>query len=120
MSDQEIEIETEEEVAPAPQAAKAPFMSFIGESESMEFFVEGLKKAQSAARELAKAQMHPIWMDISVLLEELQKNGIEFAHSKPLSRTSTLNFLDERESVTTKKLDTNRPMEEKKHKFMMN
>lgn len=88
---------------------EVPFMSYVSEAESLEFFVEGLKQSSSAARQLARLQDHPIWDDISKILDEMNNSGVELAHSKPLSRQGTLNALDIRQNKMAVKLEEKRP-----------
>ena len=96
------------------------FVDAVSEKESMEFLSEGLKKASSAARQLAAAQNHPIWADISKMLEEMQRSCIDLARSKALSRTQTLKILDHRETLMSNALDKTRAASEPKKKFLMN
>lgn len=84
------------------------FVAPVTEKESIEFFREGLKQASSAARQLASAQSHPIWDDISKILDEMHNNGMKLILGKPLSRQNTLMILDRREKVMSDKLDAER------------
>lgn len=92
--------------------------SIITEKESIEFMSEGLKQAASAARELAVAQNHPIWVDIALLLMELRVHGLQIANGKSLGRQKTLQMLDDHETIMSKKLDEGRP--QPKPKFLLN
>jgi hypothetical protein len=91
---------------------------YITEKETLEFFSEGLKQAASAARQLASAQSHEIWKDISLLLDELHNNGIQMACAKSLGRQKTLQILNHRETIMNKKLDDKRAAA--KPKFLLN
>lgn len=81
------------------------FVTPVSEKESMEFMNEGLLKASSAARQLARIQNHPIWFDVSILLDEIRNNGINLANSKSLGRQKTLKILDIRENALNKKMN---------------
>lgn len=81
---------------------------YINDRETIEFFNEGLKQAASAARQLAKAQNHPIWHDISTLCDEIHNTGIGLSQARSLGRQKTLKILDHRETVMAKKLDATR------------
>ena len=91
---------------------------YVSEKETIEFFNEGLLQASSAARQLAKAQKHEIWKDISILCDQIHNTGIHLAKSKPLSRQQTLQILDRREAAMSNKMDDNRPVA--KPKFLLN
>lgn len=62
-------------------------MSEMTPIESIERFVEGLKKAASAARELAALQKYPIWLQVATNLEMIRVQGMEIVQSKPLTET---------------------------------
>lgn len=81
----------------------------ITEKETMEFFSEGLKQAESAARQLGILQNHFIWHDISSLLQSLRSHGIKLARSKPLTRSNVLSMLDIRQKRMAGDLDGKRP-----------
>lgn len=80
----------------------------VSEKESMEYFIDGLKQASSAARQLAMLQSHGIWADISKMLDEMNNSGVRIANSKPLSRQETIHILDERETRMSLALDAQR------------
>ena len=85
------------------------FVSYISEKETMEFFCEGLRQASDAAIRLAKAQNHPIWEDISKLMDEMHNQGLYLARSKPLSRSHVLGMLDIRQKKSSDILEASRP-----------
>ena len=92
--------------------------SIVTTKETIEFFSEGLRQAASAARQLAKAQNHPIWMDISCLLDELHNSGVELSRKKSLGRQKTLQILDRYETTMSDKLEESRSV--RKPKFLLN
>lgn len=92
--------------------------SIVTEKESIEFMSEGLKQAASAARELAIAQNHPIWADISLILMELRMHGLQIANGKSLGRQKTLQIIDRHETMMSSKLDDSRP--QPTPKFLLN
>lgn len=100
--------------------SEVPSLSYISEVESMEFFVEGLKQASSAAIQLARAQDHPIWHDISLILDEMNNRGVELANSKPLSRFKTLELLNAREKKMSNTLDEKRDQQGGAKKLIIN
>ena len=87
----------------------------ISEKETFEFLKEGLRQAASAAAELADVQSHPIWLDISRLLDEMHNNAVSLYRSKPLSRSDVLSMLSVREKNMLNALDEKRPS-----KFIIN
>lgn len=92
--------------------------SYVSDKESIEYMLEGLKQAASAARELGKAQSHPIWVDIGLLLDEIHNRCLHLSTAKSLGRQKTLQILDNRENVMSKKLEETRPTP--KPKFLLN
>ena len=92
--------------------------SYVTEKESIEFMLEGLKQAASAARQLGKAQQHEIWIDIGLLMDEIHNRCFQLSTAKSLGRQKTLHILDARENVMSKKLEETRP--QPKPKFILN
>ena len=92
--------------------------SYVSEKESIEYMLEGLKQASSAARQLGKAQSHPIWVDIGMLMDEIHNRCLQLSTAKSMSRQRTLQILDSRENVMSKELDKTRL--QAKPKFLLN
>ena len=90
-------------------------LTLLSEKETFEYLKEGLRQASSAAAELAEVQRHPIWDDISSLLDELHNNAVQMYKSKPLTRSTVLSMLDVRQKVMNDKLEDGRPK-----KFIIN
>lgn len=90
------------------QNTEGGFTTLVTEKESMEFFMEGLKKASSAARQLAVLQNHFIWHDISKLLNDMHDDGVKLARGKALSRFETLEIVNAREKALTQKVEAER------------
>ncbi len=80
-------------------------MSDMEKNESFERFSEGLLKAASRARELAKAQQYPTWNIIANNLDQLRKNGTLMYESRAISRQSALDILDRRETLMGKEVN---------------
>jgi hypothetical protein len=93
-------------------------LSVITEKETMEFFTQGLRKAASAAKELAKLQENFIWADISILLNELHNSGVTLATSKALKRTEVLTMIGDRQKTLEKQTNASRVPSSKK--FIIN
>lgn len=89
------------------------FVDPVNEKETMEFFCEGLLKASSSARELAIVQNHPIWHDVSLLLDEIRNKGVDLSKEKSLGRQKTLQILDIRENIMNKTLGERSPLNQK-------
>lgn len=69
-------------------------MILVSERESVEFMVEGLKRASSAAKQLSSTTGNLIWRDIAEMLVEMSEQGQFLATSKALSHTETLRVID--------------------------
>lgn len=65
-------------------------MSDISEKQTIEFFLAGIKKAKSAARELAKLNSSGSWLSIRSTLGQIEKNGMRIFTDKPQTRLQTL------------------------------
>lgn len=62
----------------------------MNERESIEAFVEGAKKAASAARELASEFTDPEWTSTADMLDAMRVNGVKLSQMKSMSRLETL------------------------------
>jgi len=62
----------------------------MNERETMEAFVDGAKKAASAAKELAKACDSPEWENVVTTLNALRDGGRQLANMRSMSRLETL------------------------------
>lgn len=74
-------------------------MSEMQDNESIERFVEGLKKAASRARELGIAQKNSSWEKVAVMLDGIRTNGVKLYQSSALSRNDVLSMLDQRQKT---------------------
>ena len=62
----------------------------MSERETMEAFVDGAKKAASAAKELAKACDSVEWENVVTTLNALRDGGRQLANMRSMSRLETL------------------------------
>lgn len=65
-------------------------MSEINEKETIAYFIDGIKKAKSAARELANLNERGAWLQIRSILGQIEKNAHKFYTSKPQTRIQQL------------------------------
>lgn len=72
-------------------------MSDVNFAQSKEFFIHGVKKAASAARELGRMKQKNGWLDVARALDILQRQGSKLADSKGLSEVEVLNSVNERQ-----------------------
>lgn len=72
-------------------------MSDMQEQESIERFIEGMKKAASRARELAAAQKNNDWLNVAKMLDGVRVNGIKLYNGRSMTRQDTLALLDQRQ-----------------------
>lgn len=72
-------------------------MSDMTEGEALERIREGLKKAASAAREIAASSGFDMWKDIANIVDEMRQNASKLAQQTALSRFDVLKMLDERQ-----------------------
>lgn len=54
------------------------------QSNSMEAFIWGLKKASSRARELAEAQQNKAWLDVAKILDAMREKGVILGNQKAM------------------------------------
>lgn len=71
-------------------------MSEMQESETIERFVEGLKRAASRARELAAMQKNDTWYTVATSLDNLRISGTKIFRGRALTRQDALKMLDDR------------------------
>lgn len=62
----------------------------MNERETMEAFIEGAKKAASAARELAKECDDPSWETVAATLDAMMDGGKKLANMRAMSRLETM------------------------------
>jgi len=62
----------------------------MSERESIEAFIEGAKKASSAAREMAKEYNDPEWEETARMLDGMRVNGVQLSGMRGMSRLETL------------------------------
>lgn len=65
------------------------------EGECMKRFVDGLKLAESCARELMALQPKRGWDDVEKALHQMRVQGHKLAHTKSLSRQALLAHTDQ-------------------------
>lgn len=90
-------------------------LSHCTEQETIEYMREGIRKAASYARLMAKAQKKNTWLRVARLLDEVSKRSELLAHAKPMSRTDTLLTLASEQRRSSKKIE-----KETKPKFIIN
>ena len=74
----------------------------MSEPETLNYFVDGLKKAAGAAHALAHAQENPNWLKVRDMLESLIERGQRLAISKSMPRQEVLKQLDIRQTRVPK------------------
>ena len=62
----------------------------MNDRETMQAFIDGAKKAASAARELAVACDDPSWETVAATLDSMRIGGKKLADMKAMSRFETL------------------------------
>jgi len=62
----------------------------MSERESIEAFIEGAKKASSAAREMAGVFDDKEWEDTALMLDGIRVNGVKLSQMRSMSRLETL------------------------------
>lgn len=65
-------------------------MTDISEKQTIEYFMQGAKKAKSAARELAGLNSTNSWTKIRSALGQIEKNAMKLYTDKPQTRLQTL------------------------------
>ncbi len=69
-------------------------MTDITEKQTMEYFLSGVKKAKSSARELASLNETHAWTSVRSQLGQLEKLAIKIFTEKSQTRTQTLALAD--------------------------
>lgn len=72
-------------------------LAIVTEQEAIQYMLEGMRQAASRARQMGRAQQHPIWLDVGVLLDELHNHAKKLSESKPMGRQTLLHSLEVRE-----------------------
>lgn len=67
-------------------------MTDISEKQTIEYFMQGVKKAKSAARELAKLNSTHAWTAIRSQLGVMEKSAMKLYIDKPQTRLQTLSL----------------------------
>ncbi len=65
-------------------------MSDISEAQTIEYFLQGIKKAKSAARELADFNSSVSWKSIRSTLGQIERNGKKLAEGKAQTHLGNL------------------------------
>ena len=65
-------------------------MTDITEKQTMEYFLQGAKKAKSAARSLGLIDQSSAWTRVRSQLAQCEKNAQKLFTGKPQTRTETL------------------------------
>jgi hypothetical protein len=65
-------------------------MTDINEKETIAYFIHGIHKAKSAAKELATLNSRGAWLKVRTMLGQLEKNAQKLYTSKAQTRTETL------------------------------
>lgn len=69
-------------------------MTDLSEAQTFEYFMQGAKKAKSAARELASLNSSGSWIKIRSILGQIERNGQKLYTSKSQTRLETLIMAD--------------------------
>lgn len=72
-------------------------MSDMHETETIERFVEGMKKAAACSRQLAAAQKNDGWLKLATVMDGIRVNGVKLFNGRALNRQDTLTMLDQRQ-----------------------
>lgn len=65
------------------------------EKDSIERFIQGLKKAASAARELTKIMKYPMWDQIAISMDGIRQKGELMIRGKALTRQEVLRKIED-------------------------
>lgn len=65
-------------------------MTDISERQTFEYFIQGVKKAKSAARELAKLNSSNSWVSIRSALGQIEKSATVLYNAKPQTELANL------------------------------
>lgn len=75
-------------------------MTDISEAQTIEYFMQGAKKAKSAARELASFNQSQAWIEIRKQITMLEKNARKLFIGKPQTRLETLTLANQIQGET--------------------
>ncbi len=70
-------------------------MTDINEKETIAYFIHGLRKARSAAKELSIVNKQHLWNVIAKNLDQLLFNAEKLYNAKPLTRLQTLSMANQ-------------------------
>ena len=70
-------------------------MTDISEKQTIEYFMQGVKKAKSAARELAKLNQTTAWTAVRSQLGVMEKQAHKLYIDKPQTRLQTLGLANQ-------------------------
>ena len=79
-------------------------MTDISERQTIEYFVNGLKKSQSAAKQLATLNQRSEWNRIASTLDVLLMNAKKLYEGKPQTRLQTLALANKIQADEEKKV----------------
>lgn len=77
-------------------------MNEINEKETIQYFVQGISRARSAAKELARLNKRALWLQISKMLEQLSHKANLLHTGKAQTRTDTLILANKIQATTEK------------------
>ncbi len=77
-------------------------MTDISEKQTIEYFLQGAKKAKAAARELASLNKTNAWTAVRSQLGQLEKTALKLFSDKPQTRLQTLSLAAQIESKAEK------------------
>ena len=81
-------------------------MTDINEKETMQYFMNGLKRSRSAAIELGDGGKKQVWGGIVTHLDQLHKTALKLATGRPQTRAQTLKLASVIQEDAEKKTDT--------------
>lgn len=74
-------------------------MSDMEKNESIERYIEGLKKAADCCRQLGHAQKNTQWHTIAANLDGMRSKGVHIYRSKSISRSDALSMIDRKVEI---------------------
>lgn len=81
-------------------------MTDISEKQTMEYFMNGAKKAKSAARQLATLNQTSAWTAVRTQLGQIEKNAKTLFTDKPQTRLETLALANQIQDASAGKKKT--------------
>ncbi len=76
-------------------------MTDITETQTIEYFLNGISKAKSAARELARLNSSGSWIKIRSALGEIERSGKKLYTAKPQTNLANLVLANKIEKEST-------------------